>query len=253
MLTGGYVTYCLAAQVDEGLVFAADSRTNAGVDDVSTYRKMHIFEWPDERMLVVLSAGNLATTQAVLRVLQRDIDEAAPRSLATAATLDAAADYLGGVSVACQEQASVAAAERSQVSLEATFIIGGQMAGQAPAIHLVYPQGNFITVSAEQPFIQIGETKYGKPILDRMIAPALPLERAGICALVSLDSTMRSNLSVGPPVDLLVYPRDRLSGAGRLSLGAEDPYWLALRQAWSEGLGRVFETLPGPPAGGINP
>jgi putative proteasome-type protease len=246
------VTYCLAAQVDEGLVFASDSRTHAGVGDVSTYRKMHVYEWPGERLLVVLCAGNLATTQAVGRALQRDIDDAAAESLATVASLDAAADYLGRLSVACQAQAAAAAGDGAQVPLEATFVIGGQIGAQAPEIHRVYPQGNFITVSAEQPFIQIGETRYGKPILDRMIGPALPLERAGLCALVSLDSTMRSNLSVGPPVDLLIYPRDSLNTRRRLSLAAEDPYWLSLREAWGAGLGQVLETLPEPPVRGIS-
>jgi len=246
------VTYCLAAQVDEGLVFASDSRTHAGVDDVSTYRKMHIFEWPGERLLVMLSAGNLATTQAVLRALQRDIDDDGEESLARLETLDAAAAYLGRISVSCQASAAEAAGERSQVSLEATFILGGQIGDQAPAIHLVYPQGNFITVAGEQPFIQIGETQYGKPILDRMIRPGLSLQRAGICALVSLDSTMRSNLSVGPPVDLLLYPRDDLTAACHHRLAAEDPYWLSLRQAWGEGLGRAFDTLPALPGDGIS-
>ena len=246
------MTYCLAAQVDEGLVFASDSRTHAAVDDISTYRKMHVFEWPGERLLVMLSAGNLATTQAVLRALQRDIDEDAADSLARLETLDSAAGYLGRVSVGCQEAAAVAAGERSQVALDATFILGGQIGDQDPAIHLIYPQGNFITVAGEQPFIQIGETKYGKPILDRMIRPSLPLQRAGLCALVSLDSTMRSNLSVGPPVDLLLVARGQLSAAGQRRLDAEDPYWLSLRQAWGEGLDRVFETLPELPGDGIS-
>lgn len=238
------MTYCLAAVVDEGLVFASDSRTNAGVDHVSTYRKMHTFAWPGERVFVLLSAGNLATTQSVLRAIERDLEQAAETSLASVARLDEAAEYLGGLSVERQQQASRPAGERSQVSVEATFILGGQI-GDGPAeVYLLYPQGNFITVSADQAFFQIGETKYGKPILDRIIAPDLSLESAGICALVSIDSTMRSNLSVGPPVELLLYRRDSLSLAQRMNFGQDDPYFVALREAWSEGLKRLFAGLP---------
>lgn len=246
------MTYCLAAIVDEGIVFASDSRTNAGVDQVSTYRKMHRFEWPGERVMTILSAGNLATTQSVLRRLQRDIDEPdASRSLQTVARLDEAAEYVGEVSV--ERQGSGAAAdERNQVSLEATFILGGQIAGQAPELYLVYPQGNFITVSSDQTFFQIGETKYGKPILDRFIRQDVSLDKAALCALVSLDSTMRSNLSVGPPVDLLLYEKDRLALDQVQAFEADDRYFMALRDAWGEGLGRLFATLPPLPAPAIS-
>ncbi len=247
------MTYCLAAAVDEGLVFASDSRTNAGIDNVSTHRKMHTFEWPGERVFVLLSAGNLATTQGVVRTLSRDVDDAAAENLATLPSLDDAAEYLGRISVERQAQASNAASEHSQVSLEATFILGGQIVGQAPSLHLIYPEGNFITVSAEQPFLQIGETKYGKPILDRIIRGDTPIESAGLAALVSIDSTMRSNLSVGPPVDLLLYRNGTLSLEGRRSFSADDPYFLTLRDSWGEGLKRVFATLPPMPAASTQP
>lgn len=246
------MTYCLAAIVDEGIVFASDSRTNAGVDQVSTYRKMHRFEWPGERVITLLSAGNLATTQAVLRRLQRDIDESdVSRSLASVAHLDEAAEYVGELSVERQSNDAAGADERNQVSLEVTFIIGGQIAGQAPELYLVYPQGNFITVSSDQAFLQIGETKYGKPILDRFIRQEVSLDKTALCALVSLDSTMRSNLSVGPPVDLLLYRKDQLTFDEHHTFEADDAYFTTLREAWGEGLGRLFETLPRPPASTI--
>lgn len=238
------MTYCLAAAVDAGLVFASDSRTNAGLDQVNTYRKMHVFEWPGERVLVLLSAGNLATTQAVVRALQREAAEGETPSFATVSRMEAAAEHLGAVSVACQRQAVPEGVEQSGLSLEATFILGGQIAGQAPQLFLIYPQGNFITVSDAQPFLQIGEIKYGKPILDRMIRPSLSLESAARCALVSIDSTMRSNVSVGPPVDVLLYRRDSLRVVHRRCFEADDPYFVAIRTAWSDGLARLFDELP---------
>ncbi|MFO7857562.1 MAG: peptidase, partial [Ectothiorhodospiraceae bacterium] len=203
------MTYCLAAAVNAGLIFASDSRTNAGVDHINSYPKLHTFVWSGDRTFVLLSAGNLATTQAVVTRLQREaMEHGGP--LRSAGYMTEAAEHVGQVSQQVQARHTPEAPSGGRVSLEASFILGGQIGAQPPGLFLIYPQGNFITCSDEQPFLQIGETKYGKPILDRIITPGLSLEDAARCALVSIDSTMRSNLSVGPPIDLALYPRDSL-------------------------------------------
>lgn len=236
------MTYCLAIKVKEGLVFASDSRTNAGLDHVSTYSKMYSFLWPGNRSFVLLSAGNLATTQAVAKQLRTDAENPLAESLLTVPNTDAAADYIGRVSVAVQR--NQAERDNSNSLFEATFIFGGQIAGQESAIFLVYPQGNYIHESPEHPFLQIGEIKYGKPILDRVIRRDTPLELAGRCALVSLNSTIRSNLTVGPPVELLFVPDNDFAGGHRLSLSEDDPFYRAISDAWSEGLRQALNRLP---------
>ncbi|MBI1173685.1 MAG: peptidase [Sideroxydans sp.] len=235
------MTYCLAIKVDQGLVFASDSRTNAGVDHVSTYSKMHTFDWPG-RFFVLLSSGNLATTQAVVKRIRSDAENNDIPSLRTVADMDAAANYVGKVSTDIQR----IQAERDTVdsNYEATFIFGGQIASHDSAIFLIYTQGNYIHESAEHPFLQVGETKYGKPILDRVILPDTPLDLAGHCALVSINSTIRSNLTVGPPIDLLLYPNDNPLGARRLSLTEHDPFYRRLSDAWNEGLRNALNDLP---------
>lgn len=233
------MTYCLAIKVNEGLVFASDSRTNAGVDHVSTYSKMHTFIWPGERYFVLLSAGNLATTQAVVKRV-RDEYEAGGASLRTISSMDAAASYIGRISTDVQKEQR----ERSSTDFEATFILGGEIPGQAPSIFLIYPQGNFIHESSEHPYLQMGETKYGKPILDRVIRSDTSLELAGRCALVSINSTIRSNLTVGPPVELLLYRSGSLGDARRLSLSENDPFYRSISEAWNEGLRQALNNLP---------
>ena len=238
------MTYCLGLALDEGLVFASDSRTHAGVDHISTYRKMHTFFWEGDRVFVLLSAGNLATTQAVVRRLQRAINQDDPAGNLSAAehTCEAAA-HVGRISKEIQNYHH-GMQQQGDVSVEASFIFGGQIRGGPPELFLVYPQGNFISVSPEHPFLQVGETKYGKPILDRVVRTDLPLEDAARCALVSIDSTMRSNLSVGPPIDLLVYQRDSLKVMCEVRLEYNDPYLIALRTQWNDGLRKVFDSLP---------
>lgn len=237
------MTYCLSAMVGAGMVFASDSRTHAGVDHVSSYNKMHTFAWDGERVLVLLSAGNLGTTQAVLRQIDLDL-KGEGENLRTLPYLHQIAEYVGRLSLRVQKGLVDEGAAQQTVSFEATFILGGQLHGHAPEMYLIYPQGNYIASSPEQPFFQIGETKYGKPILDRIIEPGISLERAARCALVSIDSTMRSNLSVGPPIDLLLYPRDSLRLDRRLRLKTNSPYFVAVRKQWAAGLRRVFDELP---------
>lgn len=239
------MTYCLAIKVDDGLVFAADTRTSAGVDDVRTYNKLHVSETPGERVFVVLSAGNLATTQWVLNTLRKDLDSPdAPVNLKNVRHMYDAAEYLGTLSVRAQKE-SAAYGQYSNVDFRTTLILGGQILGEEPSLYLVYPEGNCISVSPETPYLQIGESKYGKPILDRIIRPATSLEDATRCALVSLDSTMKSNLTVGPPLDVAILPRDALRITHKLRLDVDTPYYAALKRSWAENLERVFrDDLP---------
>lgn len=238
------MTYCLAIKVDRGLVFASDSRTSAGVDYVTTYGKMHSFIWPGDRVILMLTAGNLATTQAVINIIQHHLDDTeAEFDLRRARHMFEIAHYVGALSQA-EQQRHADVMKSSNVSIEASFIVGGQIAGRPPEIFLIYPQGNYISASPETPFLQIGENKYGKPILDRVIDAGTTLEDAARCALVSLDSTMRSNLSVGMPIDLICYERDSLEVQRRRRFDDEDPYFTAVSQAWGEGTRQVFSRLP---------
>jgi putative proteasome-type protease len=236
------MTYCLAIAVNDGLVFVSDSRTNAGVDQVSVYSKMHRFFGDGERMLTVLAAGNLATSQAVLRQLRRDIDENAATNLKSVKHVSEAADYIGHVSQ--QAQRKHRGAKDSSFDPGASFIVGGQISGRAPQIFLVYPEGNHIRASGSTPFLQIGELKYGKPILDRIVEPDLDLETAARCALVSMDSTLRSNITVGPPVELLIYHKNTLHGGEHMRFEEDDEYLRELRTVWQDNLKQAFESLP---------
>lgn len=231
------MTYCLAIAVDSGLVFISDSRTNAGVDRVSTYSKMHRFGLAD-RQFVVLSAGNLATTQAVVAQLKRDLKQGVPRNLASVVDMADAADYLGELSSVQQTKHS------NDVPFEASFIIGGQVPDEQPCIYLVYPEGNHITSSDDTPYLQIGESKYGKPILDRIIRPTSNLDTAALCGLVSMDSTMKSNLTVGPPIELLVYETDSFSLDRRYVFQADSDYLKQLNKVWDQYLRDSFDRLP---------
>ena len=237
------MTYCVAISLDAGLVFASDSRTNAGVDQVSTYSKMHLFPGPG-RQFVLLSAGNLATTQAVLAQLRRDRESESDDSLDSARDMAEAAEYLGRVSRSQEDKHSEAVA-KAGFSADATFIIGGQIEREPPQIYLVYPQGNYITTSQRTRFLQVGETKYGKAILDRIVKPEMSLEDAALCALVSVDSTMRSNAGVGPPVELLTYKPDTFRPGEYLSLAEDDPYLLTIKKSWNAKITQAFRELPG--------
>lgn len=237
------MTYCIAVSVDEGLVLTSDSRTNAGIDNVSTYSKMHVFTTLADRKLVLLSAGNLATTQAVVEQLRRDKRENIPVNLNTVQYLSEAADYLGRVNVDKKKRHSE---EEGQSSFNptATFIIAGQIGDEPPGAYLVYPEGNSITTSRQTPYLQIGESKYGKPILDRFIKMSTHLDEAGLCSLISMDSTIRSNASVGAPVELLVYRKDSFCFDEYYCFDTDDEYLLLLKRRWHEELHSAFIALP---------
>jgi putative proteasome-type protease len=237
------MTYCVAVALDEGLIFASDSRTHAGADQVSTYSKMHTFEAEGERVFVLLSAGNLATTQAVLNRLKRDMEDGAEVSLYTVQYMSEAAAYVGRLNREEQDK-HTDALSRAGFTPEATFILGGQIEAGPPEIFMIYPQGNFITTSPHTPFLQIGESKYGKPVLDRIIRPDTSLGDAARCALVSIDSTMHSNVTVGPPIEVLIYEKDSLAFEHYLCLENDDPYLLGIKRAWDENIKKAFRDLP---------
>lgn len=236
------MTYCVAINIDAGFVLCSDSRTNAGFDNVSTYRKTHTFAWPGNRVFALLSAGNLATTQLVIKRLQADVDNAAAPNLLTVGSMQQAADYVAGINKNVQNLHVVK--DGGDSGYEATFILAGQIGKARHETLLIYPQGNYIHESDEHPFLQIGETKYGKPILDRVIKRNTMLERAGRCALVSMNSAVRSNLTVGPPIDLLIYEKNSLNFTHQLYLSEDDPFARRISEAWNDGLILALQNLP---------
>ena len=236
------MTYCLAINTESGFVLCSDSRTNAGFDNISTYSKMHTFVWPNNRVFALLSAGNLATTQLVIKRIQADLDNGATPNLFDVKNMQEAADYVATVSTSVQNLHVVR--DSSSSSFEATFILAGQIGASRHETLMIYPQGNFIHESDEHPFLQIGEIKYGKPILDRVIKRKTQLNPAARCALVSMNSTVRSNLTVGHPIDLLMYEKDSLNFTHQLCLTEEDPFAKQLSEAWNKGLVSALENLP---------
>ncbi len=240
------MTYCMGIKLKEGLVFCSDSRTNAGPDRVSTYSKLHRLSIAGERQLMLMTAGNLATSQAVVANIERDLREDAEFNVAKAQYVSDVADYIGELGI--REQARFSSSANSATAgfnAEATFILGGQIKGQPPELYMIYPEGNHITSSEQYPFLQIGEAKYGKPILDRIIRPETEHEIAMRCALVSMDSTMRSNATVGPPIELLYYRADSLAEPAQYCRFEEnDDYLVSLRKAWDENIHSAFTDLP---------
>jgi len=237
------MTYCIGVMLDDGLVFASDSRTNAGVDNIAKFCKMTVFERPGNRVIVLLSSGNLAGTQAVIGVLnQRCAGEDAGGLWGAQTMFDVAmlvADAMRDI-----ERRDGEYLERSELSFNASFIVGGQLSGEPPRLFRIYAEGNFIEAGIDTPFFQTGETKYGKPIIDRVISRQTPMADATKCVLVSFDSTMRSNLSVGMPIDLLCYDRDSLEVSKRRRFDHGDAYFTALSREWGEGTRKVFRHLP---------
>ena len=240
------MSYCLGIQVEDGLVFGADSRTNAGVDSVSTFRKSFVFERLGERVIVLLTAGNLAVTQEVVNMVDRGLatDDPARNVLMVDSLFEVTrivGDFLRTV---YDRDASYFSAHGSEFN--ASLIVGGQIRGERPRMFLVYPLGNFIEACRDTPYFQLGETKYGKPILERVLSPHLALNEAAKCALVSFDSTIRANISVGPPIDLVIYEGDSFRVGTQLRVDKDDSYFASLRQHWSDGLKRVFSEAPDP-------
>lgn len=250
------MTYCLGISLKAGLVLVSDSRTNAGTDQVSQYGKMHTLGLEGDRQFVLLSSGNLATTQAVLAEIRRELADKPDSKIAKARYLGEVADHIGQISR--QQQGRFADGEglNAGFSPRVSFILGGQIQGEAHGIHLIYPEGNHITTSMATPFLQIGETKYGKPILDRILTPDTSLEDATRCALVSMDSTMQSNVSVGPPIEVLIYERNSLKFDRYMRLDDDHSYLRDIRESWSKNIRQAFNALPrfnweitGPPPG----
>jgi putative proteasome-type protease len=238
------MTYCVGILLKDGIVLASDSRTHAGVDNFAKFCKMTVFERPDDRVLVLLSSGNLAGTQAVISILkQRGEVIDGPPNLWTARTMF---DVVVLVADAVRdiERRDAAFVENDEVSFNASFIVGGQIKGEPPRLFRTYAEGNFIEAGEDTPFLQTGEAKYGKPIIDRVISPTTTLADATKCILVSFDSTMRSNLSVGMPIDLVCYERDSLKIHMRRRFDEGDTFFTSLSTDWSEGVRKVFRELP---------
>ena len=240
------MTYCVALLVDTGLVMLSDSRTNAGVDQINTFRKMATFQRPNDRVLVLMSAGNLAITQAVVNLLHEEPEDAGkPARIYAAKNMFSVARVIGEALREIHQRDADMLKEQGH-EFNATFILGGQINGEEPRLFHIYSAGNFIESSVDTPYFQIGESKYGKPIIDRVISRSSSLAQAAKCALVSMDSTIRSNLSVGPPLDLAIIRRDEYKLATHISIDLENEYFKMIRTRWGFALQEVFAELPNP-------
>lgn len=237
------MTYCLGIITRFGLVVAADSRTNAGVDYISTYQKMFDFSIPGDRVLLLCTSGNLSMTQAVITWIQKDIKTQEEINLNTLPSLEEVARYIGTKIRQIQEQ-DRPWLERDGIDAQCSFLLAGQIQGEEPKLYLIYNQGNYIHATKETPFLQIGETKYGKPLLDRTLSFDTPLEAAAKCALLSIDSTMKSNISVGPPIDIVMYETDSFVVRHRLRLRLGDPYLAKIRKLWETYVKQAFDHMP---------
>lgn len=236
------MTYCVAMRLKEGLVFVSDSRTNAGVDHIAVFRKLHRFGVDGERVLVLQSSGNLATSQAIVTLLRQRIKGDEGPHLHNVRTMFEAAMLIGDTM-----REVLARYQDQSIDFSCSLLLGGQISGEEPQLYNIYPQGNFIVSTEDTPYFQIGESKYGKPILDRALDYNTSLEKAMRCALISFDSTIRSNLSVGTPLDLVVYRNNYLHLPEGRRLYDDDPYWQMIRVQWSEGLKQTLAGLPSPP------
>ena len=243
------MTYCVAIKLNAGLVFLSDSRTNAGLDQISTFRKMIIYEKSDDRFMVLLSAGNLSISQSVREILQieqlKDHQGGPPMTIWNATSMFDAARVLGSAIRRVHER-DAADLQHSGVDFNVSMIFGGQIKGEGMRLFQVYSAGNFIEATPETPYFQIGESKYGKPVLDRVITPATPLEEASKCALVSMDSTLKSNLSVGLPLDMVVYEVDAFHSDKVVCIDADNPYFKMLHDSWGTKLRQVFDSIEDP-------
>lgn len=238
------MTYCVALRLDRGLVFAADTRTSAGNDNVAHYRKLHYWRRTGDRVIIMAAAGNLAITQSVVSILNEQLDEhsGASESLFSVPSLYRAARLVGS---ALREvrQFDGPSLEAAAAGFNASFILGGQIGSESPRLFHIYPEGNFIEATNDTPYFQIGEHKYGKPIIDRVAQPNMRLGEAAKLVLLSFDSTLRSNLSVGLPIDLVIYERDSLDLRREKRIAEEDEYFRKLSSAWSEALRSAFAKI----------
>ena len=242
------MTYCVGIKLDSGLVFLSDSRTNAGLDQISTFRKMMVYEKPGDRFMVLLSAGNLSISQSVREILQVEKiegEDGEPITIWNATSMFDAVRVLGSAVRRMYDQDG-AAFKQAGIEFNASMIFGGQIAGEAMRLFLVYSAGNFIEATRETCYFQVGESKYGKPVLDRMLTPKTPLDEASKCALVSMDSTLKSNLSVGLPLDLLVYENGALCSDQLVCIDEHNPYFQMIRGTWGQKLRQVFESIQDP-------
>ncbi|OAN44769.1 peptidase [Paramagnetospirillum marisnigri] len=240
------MSYCLGMRLKAGMVFVSDSRTNAGVDSVATFRKSFVFDGAPDRVIVILTAGNLAITQSVISLLEERLgSKAASRSLYKAKSMYDVARMVGQTLREVFEMDG-AHLKSHGADFVASLIVGGQIKDRRMRLFNVYAAGNFIEATDETPYFQIGETKYGKPIIERVITPETSLEEAVKCALVSFDSTIKSNISVALPIDVVVVPADGCRASIRYRVTDEDPYFKSLRRTWGEGLRKIFSQLPEP-------
>ena len=243
------MTYCVAIKLDAGLVFLSDSRTNAGLDQISTFRKMIVYEKPDDRFMVLLSAGNLSISQSVREILQveqiKDTEDGEPITIWNAKSMFDACRVLGAAVRRVYDR-DAQALKQSGVDFNVSLIFGGQIAGEGMRLFQMYSAGNFIEATTETPYFQVGESKYGKPVLDRVLIPTLPLDEAAKCALVSMDSTLKSNLSVGLPLDMVVYEAGRLQSDKVVCIDNDNPYFQMLHGSWGHKLREVFDSIEDP-------
>jgi len=239
------MTYCVALKLNAGLVFASDSRTNAGVDQIACFKKMRSFVNNGDRVIVILSSGNLSITQSTINLLEQRGQHSELRNLWNAETMFDVARLLGDCLREVRDRDGPFLLE-GNITAGTNFIVGGQIRGEPQRLFLMYDEGNFIEATEETPYFQIGETKYGKPIIDRVIHAETPLMDAIKCVLVSFDSTMRSNIAVGLPIDLACYPRDSFNLDRVHHITESDSYFSQISQRWSEGLRGVFASLPDP-------
>jgi putative proteasome-type protease len=238
------MTYCIAMRLNAGLVFLSDSRTNAGVDQIGTFRKMSVFENPGDRMMVLMSAGNLSISQSIRQLVAEYLSPDGT-SIWTASSMVEAAQIVGEC-IRSVHKRDAESLEKFGIDFNVSLIFGGQIRGERCRLFQLYSAGNFIESHDENPYFQIGESKYGKPIVDRVISPTTPLDEAAKCALISMDSTLRSNISVGFPLDLLVYGTDSLSIGRFVTIDEKNQYFQMIRSTWGQQLKSVFESIADP-------
>jgi len=242
------VTYCVGLLLDQGLVMLADTRTNAGFDNISCFSKLHVFHTPGERFVATMSAGNLAVSQAVINLIQEGIPDAESGDIETIHTVPTMFRAAAMVAEAVRRvhRTHGEAMKEQGVSFDVSIMLGGQIAGRTLRLFHVYAAGNFIEATKDTPYLQIGEHKYGKPILDRAVTSETSLVEGMKLALISMDSTLRSNLSVGMPLDLLVYRNDSIDGVVQQRMEEGDAYFAMIRERWSKALDEAHQQIPPP-------